>query len=83
MILENLFKLEEAFGTEESQQEAKSKMPKRVKKRRKMMQSEENISEAQDEETGWEEFYELVFPEENKASKMKILEIAERWKKEN
>ena len=35
------------------------------------------------EEGGWEEFFDYVFPEDAKdTQKLKILEIAKKWKKE-
>lgn len=58
--------------------EVKSKMPKRVKKWRKikLVESTETGEQEVTEEGGWEEFYDFVFPEEQKSQKLKILEIA-------
>lgn len=78
LILENWLKLEEKYGSEESVSEVKSKMPKRVKKWRKikLVESTETGEQEVTEEGGWEEFYDFVFPEEQKSQKLKILEIA-------
>lgn len=53
-------------------------MPKRVKKWRKikLVESTETGEQEVTEEGGWEEFYDFVFPEEQKSQKLKILEIA-------
>jgi crooked neck len=66
-------------------------MPKRVKRRKEIVkQSEpvENQTEAdkedadpEEEEAGWEEYYDYVFPDEQSTQKSsKILEIAHKWK---
>jgi crooked neck len=38
---------------------------------------------AGDEEAGWEEYYDYLFPEDQQAQKksLKILELAHKWKK--
>lgn len=44
MILENWLKVEDKFGSKESIEEVKAKMPKRVKKRRKIKLVEQSES---------------------------------------
>lgn len=49
-----------------------AKLPKRVKKRRKVQAGEEE---------GWEEFYDYIFPEDKaQVRNLKILEMAHKWK---
>ena len=73
MIIESWHQLEVSnFGKksiEASQIEAL--MPKRVKKRRKL----------DDEEDGFEEYYDYIFPDDQSQSKnIKILQNAMKWK---
>ena len=50
----------------------RAKLPKRVKKRRKVQAGEE---------VGWEEFFDYIFPEDKAQGKnLKILEMAHKWK---
>lgn len=76
----------------------KSKLPKRVKKRRKVKvvetttdpaastdQTMTDITGATDTEAGWEEYYDYIFPEDEASGQkrsLKILEIAHKWKKD-
>ena len=51
-------------------------MPKRIKKKRPIVGED-------GEAAGWEEFYDYVYPEEEaKAPSLKILEMAQKWKKQ-
>lgn len=51
------------------------KMPKRLKKRRPIL-GESGSNE------GWEEYYDYVYPDDAKSSKgLKLLEIAQKWKR--
>ena len=53
--------------------------PKKVRKRRKI----KIIENGEEVDAGWEEFYDWQFPEEKQALKrMKILDIAQKWKKD-
>ena len=53
-----------------------AKMPKRVKKKRPLQGDDGEAS-------GWEEYYEYIFPEEQaKAPSLKILQMARAWKKQ-
>jgi len=84
MILESWIAMEKQHGTHESYEDVKSKMPKRVKKRRRIKLIYNNQQEGdqnKEEEGGWEEFYDYIFPddESNKRS-LKIIEMAHKWK---
>lgn len=53
-------------------------MPKKVKRRKQIG------AEVAEEDAGWEEYYDYVFPEDNndesQAKGLKILEMAHKWK---
>lgn len=52
-------------------------MPKRIKKQKKIRVINNEI----EEDAGWEEYYDYIFPDdENIKRKMKILEVAKKWK---
>ena len=52
-------------------------MPKRIKKRRKIESDDPDV------DAGWEEYFDFIFPdEEKKAPSLKILEMAQKWKKQ-
>lgn len=58
-----------------------------MKKRRKIEATrgggEEQRMEDEEEEDGWEEYIDLIFPEDQAESKnLKILEMARKWKQE-
>lgn len=56
--------------------EVSSRMPKRIKKKRPVVGDD-------GEAAGWEEFYDYVYPEEEaKAPSLKILEMAQKWKRQ-
>ena len=69
-------------------------MPKRVKRRKEIIKQSEPAADNQEEdivdkegadsheeEAGWEEYYDYVFPDEQSTQKSsKILEIAHKWK---
>lgn len=76
MILENWLQMEsgEGLGGIDSHgaKHVRSKLPKRVKKRR----------QTQGASAGWEEYYDLIFPDDQGSAKnIKILELAHKWKK--
>ena len=76
MILENWREAETATGDLDRVALVDGKMPKRVKRRRP-------VRDDLGEEVGWEEYYEYTFPEEEKkAPSLKILEMAQKWKKQ-
>jgi crooked neck len=77
MLLESWKEFESLHGTPESVETIVKKFPKRIKKRRPI-------------ETGdskgylWEEYYDYIFPDDEKGqdkSKLKILDLAHQWKK--
>ena len=76
MLLESWQQMEEATGDEARVEEVKKRMPTRIKKKRPL--------EADDgTPMGWEEYYDYIFPEEQaKAPSLKILEMAQKWKKQ-
>lgn len=78
MLLEDWLQFEasENQGGLDSQgaKHVKAKLPKRVKKRRKIEQS--------GDQEGWEEYYDYLFPDDQAQTKnLKILELAHKWKK--
>lgn len=73
LLLDSWLDIETEIGDDEAVKNIKDKLPKKVKKKRKL----ENI----DEETGFEEYLDYIFPDEEKEGKsLKILEIAHKWK---
>lgn len=62
-----------------------AKLPKRVKKRRKTkVINQQTGEEVTDENAGWEEYYDYIFPDDEKDQQkksLKILELAHKWKK--
>ena len=89
MVIENWIKLEEAIGDETSVAKIKEKIPRKVKKRRKVRVIDDEgmeilkseMADETEDHSGWEEYYDYIFPEdkvENK--KLKILELAQKWK---
>ena len=82
MLLEEWLKFEqqESQGGFDSQgaKHVKAKLPKRVKKRRKIETENKDGTTSQ----GWEEYYDYLFPDDQAQSKnLKILELAHKWKK--
>ena len=61
-----------------NKQEIEALMPKKVKRRKQIG------TEVAEEDAGWEEYYDYVFPEDNndqsQAKGLKILEMAHKWK---
>jgi crooked neck len=84
MILESWLNVEKEHGTQESFEGVKTKMPKRIKKRRRIKLIYNNQQEGDqnvEEEGGWEEFYDYIFPDdENQMRNLKIIEMAHKWK---
>ncbi|KAK4883629.1 hypothetical protein RN001_006948 [Aquatica leii] len=75
LLLENWRDFEMEHGDEDSRSKVESKMPKRIKKRQKVI-DEDGI------EQGWEEVFDYIFPEDE-ASKpnLKLLAAAKMWMK--
>merc|ERR1711972_7105 len=80
MLLEAWEGFETAQGEDENQANiasVKQKMPKRIKKKR-LIQLDDGSN------AGWEEYYDYIFPDDQKAaSGLRILELAHKWKDKN
>lgn len=75
VLLEAWRDFETQHGTEDSFEKVIDKMPRRVKKRQKIV-SETGIEE------GWEEIFDYIFPEDEMARpNLKLLAAAKNWKK--
>jgi crooked neck len=76
MLVEHWLDFEKERGTKESVVRVEQYFPKRVKQRRKIL-TEDGIESAQ-----WEEFMQLVFPDDEAIQPhLKLLDMAKRWKK--
>ena len=80
MLLEAWEGFETAQGEEENHsniESVKQKMPKRIKKKRQIQLDDGSNA-------GWEEYYDYIFPDDQKAaSGLRILELAHKWKDKN
>lgn len=75
LLLENWRDFESAYGDETSMEKINNKMPKRIKKRQKVV-DEDGI------EQGWEEIFDYIFPEDEAGRpNLKLLAAAKNWKK--
>ncbi|XP_050306163.1 protein crooked neck [Anthonomus grandis grandis] len=75
LLFENWKEFEVTHGDEASQEKINNKMPKRIKKRQKVVDDEGN-------EQGWEEVFDYIFPEdESNRPNLKLLAAAKNWKK--
>ena len=75
LLLEAWRDFEKESGDEESMQKVLAKMPRRVKKRQKIV-SETGVEE------GWEEIFDYIFPEDLAAKpNLRLLAAAKNWKK--
>eukprot|EP01017_Pseudomicrothorax_dubius_P026482 TRINITY_DN2958_c0_g1_i12.p2 TRINITY_DN2958_c0_g1~~TRINITY_DN2958_c0_g1_i12.p2 ORF type:complete len:266 (+),score=98.56 TRINITY_DN2958_c0_g1_i12:1196-1993(+) len=84
MLLEAWRETEQQFGDREMVEYVNQKMPKRVKKQRRIkLATTEDQPEGQgEEEGGWEEYYDYIFPDDPSGFKnLKILQKALQWKK--
>ncbi|PPD87713.1 hypothetical protein GOBAR_DD15352 [Gossypium barbadense] len=75
MLLEEWLKTESSFGELGDISIVQSKLPKKLKKRKQITSEDGGV-------TGYEEYFDYVFPEENQATNLKILEAAYKWKKQ-
>ncbi|KAJ2995929.1 Crooked neck-like protein 1 [Globomyces sp. JEL0801] len=74
LLLESWLDFENTYGTPQSIQNVQDKMPKAVKKRKRMI-------DANGENIGWEEYFDYIFPEDdNDSSNLKLLALAHSWK---
>ncbi|KAG5892095.1 hypothetical protein JTB14_011995 [Gonioctena quinquepunctata] len=76
LLLEYWRGFEKTHGDESNQEKVNGKMPRRIKKRQKVI-DEDGI------EQGWEEVFDYIFPEDeaNKPN-LKLLAAAKNWKKQ-
>jgi len=76
MLWESWRDFEQEHGTKSSQEGVISNLPKRVKKRRKIMT-------ADGQDAGFEEYYDYIFPDsKNLPSGLKLVEAAQKWKEQ-
>ena len=74
LLLDAMLEFEENYGNEADAEKVKSRMPKSVKKRRR-------LNDEHGEPTGWEEYYDYIFPDdEDEKPSLKLLEMAHLWK---
>lgn len=75
ILLENWKEFEDAHGTDETREKIKEKLPRRIKKRKKVIDEDGT-------EQGWEEIFDYIFPEdESNRPNLKLLAAAKNWKK--
>jgi crooked neck len=73
LLLEQWLDIENEIGNEECISEIQNKLPKKVKKKRKLQST--------NEDAGYEEYLDYIFPDEEQESRNnKILSIAQKWK---
>eukprot|EP00794_Sanderia_malayensis_P017528 gene17528-19278_t len=74
MLLESWKNFEAKCGDEETQEKIQRKMPKKVKKRRKVQTDDGS-------DAGWEEYFDYIFPDdEANQPNFKLLQMARMWK---
>jgi len=78
VLLETWLDLERKYGDEESVERIRRKLPKKIKKHKKITSFEGEV----EEDAGWEEYIDYIFPEDlNQMKNMNILKKAHEWKK--
>jgi len=76
MLVEHWLAFEEERGDKDTVARAKQNLPKRIKQRRKI------LTEDGSDSGKWEEFMQLVFPDDEAVQPhLKLLAMAKRWKK--
>jgi len=75
MLLDSWLAMEEGLGEEGEPEDVRKKQPKQIKKKRPITDEEGN-------NTGWEEYFDYIFPDEANTQALKILEMAQKWKKQ-
>lgn len=76
LLLENWKEFEAAHGDDETKKKVEEKMPRRIKKRQKVIDEDGT-------EQGWEEVFDYIFPEdETNRPNLKLLAAAKNWKKQ-
>jgi crooked neck len=72
--LEAWLEFEKENGNEHDTNHVQQKLPKAVKKRRKLQDDQGNM-------LGWEEYFDYIFPEDDtESSNIKLLAMAHEWK---
>ncbi|KAM3361450.1 hypothetical protein P3S68_016304 [Capsicum galapagoense] len=74
MLMEEWLTMESGFGELGDINLVRSKLPKKLKKRRKI--------DMEDGPSMYEEYIDYLFPEETQSTNLKILEAAYKWKKQ-
>jgi crooked neck len=76
LVFEQWSELEAEVGDEQAIAEVKKNVPRKVKKRRKIVTDDGT-------DAGWEEYFDYVFPdEEDSKPHLRLLEAARRWKEQ-
>jgi hypothetical protein len=95
LLLESWRDFELAHGDAASQEALRKKMPKKIKKRRKITAADgvrfrctcfgyAPLTPLRQMDGGWEEFFDYVFPSDlpSEQPHLKLLEMAHRWKQQ-
>mmetsp|Transcript_45792 Transcript_45792/g.108601 ORF Transcript_45792/g.108601 Transcript_45792/m.108601 type:complete len:688 (-) Transcript_45792:8-2071(-) len=75
LLLEGWLAMEEGLGEQGKPDEVKAKQPRHVKKKRPLLAEDGSQS-------GWEEYFDYIFPDDANPQALKILEMAHKWKKQ-
>ncbi|CAA6661039.1 unnamed protein product [Spirodela intermedia] len=75
MLLDDWLNVESSFGSIGDVSIVKKKLPRKVKRKRA-------ITSEDGGQAGYEEYIDYIFPDEEVATKLKILEAAYKWKKQ-
>ena len=75
LLLDSWLAMEEGLGEAGNPADVRAKQPKQIKKKRP-------ITNDEGQTTGWEEYFDYIFPDEAKPQALKILEMAQKWKKQ-
>jgi len=77
LIIDSWMQFEIENGDEAAQNLVREKLPKRIKKRRQLFNTDGS-------EGGWEEYYDYIFPEDVSAKpNIKLLSMAKKWKEKS
>lgn len=75
LLLDSWLAMEQGLGDAGNPADVKAKQPRQIKKKRP-------ITNEEGQTTGWEEYFDYIFPDEAKPQALKILEMAQKWKKQ-
>jgi crooked neck len=80
VILENWIKLEENIDSGIKVEELRKRLPTRIKRRRKINKGDAEEGEEINNEEGWEEYFDYIFPDDEEVTNnLKILDHAKKW----